>query len=445
VFGPGRRLLTTGLVLIVTLVAFESMSVATVMPLVEEDLGDLALYGWVFSAFFLGTLVGVVLAGTASDRMRPALPLTIGLLIFVVGLTIGGLAPTMLVLVLGRFLQGVGAGAMPATSYVCIGRSYPLEQRPKMFALVSSAWMLPSVIGPVLAAAIAEAFGWRWVFLGLLPLSVVIGAVAIVGVKSVGAPDQPSNDRNIANAVLVALGAALVLVGLGSRQWYVVIGVTLVGGAILVPPFLRLTPPGILRGRSGMPATVAVRGLLNFGFYSADAFVPFALTSVRGLAPVWGGLAMTTASLTWTAASWLQARWIRTRGSTVLVVGGMAIIAIGTAAMLLVLIPWVPAWTGLVAWGVAGFGMGLAFSPLAHVAMELAETGLEGKTTTAIQLSDTLGAALGIGIAGVLVASVGAMLGSDTTGLVLTFSMATFIAGFGAYLGRRVPRGRELG
>jgi MFS family permease len=431
--------------LIVTLVAFESMSIATVMPLVEEDLGDLALYGWVFSAFFLGTLVGVVIAGTASDRMRPALPLTIGLVLFILGLLVGGFAQSMLILVIGRFLQGFGAGAMPATSYVCIGRNYPLEERPKMFALISSAWMLPSVVGPLIAAAIAESIGWRWVFLGLLPLTVVIGCVAIVGVKSVAAPKEPSSDRNIANAVLVALGAALFLVGLGSRQWYVFVGVSLVGAALMVPPFLRLTPAGILRARAGVPATVAVRGLLNFGFYSADAFVPFALTSVRGLAPVWGGLAMTAASLTWTVASWLQARWIRTRGSTVLVVVGMGIIAAGAAGMLLVLVPAVPAWVGLVAWGVAGFGMGLAFSPLAHVAMEMAETGLEGKATTAIQLSDTLGAALGIGIAGVLVSTVGSLAGSDTTGLVLTFSMATAVAAFGAVLGRRVPRGSELG
>lgn len=445
VFAPDRRLLTSGLVLIVTLVAFESMSVATVMPLVESDLGDLALYGWVFSAFFLGTLVGVVVAGTASDRMRPAIPFAVGLVLFAIGLIIGGAAPTMLVLVLGRFLQGLGAGAMPATSYVCIGRSYPLEQRPQMFALVSSAWMLPSVIGPVIAAWIAATVGWRWVFLGLLPLTALIGVVAAIGVKSVPAPDEPSGERNVLNAVLVAFGAGLLLVGLGSRTLYVLVPVTAIGMAVMIPPFKRLTPPGTLRARSGMPATVAVRGLLNFGFYSADAFVPFAITSVRGMSPVYGGLAMTTASLTWTAASWLQARWIRTRGSTILVVVGMAIIGLGTAGMLLALMPVLPGWFGLVSWGVAGFGMGLAFSPLAHVAMELAEVGQEGKATTALQLSDTLGAALGIGVAGVLVSSVGAMTDSETTGLVLTFGLATAIALLGAVLGTRVPRGRELG
>lgn len=445
VFSPERRLLTSGLVLIVTLVAFESMSVATVMPVVESDLGDLALYGWVFSAFFLGTLVGVVIAGTAADRMRPALPFIVGLMIFAVGLVAGGMAPTMIVLVLGRFLQGVGAGAMPATSYVCIGRIYPLEQRPQMFALISSAWMIPSVIGPVIAAWIAETVGWRWVFLGLLPLTAVIGVVAVIGVKSVPAPDEPSGERNVLNAVFVAVGAGLLLIGLGSRSLYVFAPITLIGAVVMVRPFMRLTPVGTLRARAGLPATVAVRGLLNFGFYAADAFVPFAITTVRGMSPLYGGLAMTTASMTWTLASWLQTRWIRTRGATILVVVGLLIIGLGTAGMVTVLIPAIPGWVGLLAWGVAGFGMGLAFSPLAHVAMEVADKGKEGKATTALQLSDTLGAALGIGVAGVLVSTVGALTDSEVTGLALTFGMATAVLLLGAVLGTRVPRGSELG
>ena len=76
-WSPGLRLLTVGLVLLVTLVASEALAVATVMPEVEADLGDLWLYGWVFSAFFLGNLVGLVVAGQACDRMKPDFILTI--------------------------------------------------------------------------------------------------------------------------------------------------------------------------------------------------------------------------------------------------------------------------------------------------------------------------------------------------------------------------------
>ncbi|HZD69169.1 MAG TPA: MFS transporter, partial [Actinomycetes bacterium] len=73
-FEPSRRTLTIGLVLTVTLVAFEALAVITILPTIKDDLGGLRLYGWVTSAFFLGTLIGIVVAGGEADRRGPALP-----------------------------------------------------------------------------------------------------------------------------------------------------------------------------------------------------------------------------------------------------------------------------------------------------------------------------------------------------------------------------------
>ena len=73
-WAPERRPLTTGLVLTTTLIAAEALAVITIMPQVERDLGDLGLYGWVFSAFMLGSLVGTVAAGREADRAGPARP-----------------------------------------------------------------------------------------------------------------------------------------------------------------------------------------------------------------------------------------------------------------------------------------------------------------------------------------------------------------------------------
>ena len=444
VFEPGRRLLTTGLVLIVTFVAFESMAVATVMPLVEDDLGALGLYGWVFSGFFLGSLVGVVVAATAGDRMRPVVPFTIGLTLFSVGLLVGGLAPSMLVLVIGRVLQGLGAGVMPATSYLCIGRAYSDAQRPTMFALISSAWMVPSVVGPVVAAWVGASIGWRWVFLALLPLCAVIGVVALLGVRTVAAPETPSSERNVLNAFRIAIGAGLVLFGLGGHGPILTPVALVFGGLLAVPAFRRLTPVGTLRAAPGLPATVAVRGLLNLAFFAADSWVPFAMTSVRGLPTVWGGLALTAGAILWTAGSWLQARWIRVVGADVLVRRGMVLIAIGAAGMVLILLPAVPAQLALALWAVAGLGMGLAYSPLAVVAMEAAERGGEGRVTAALQMSDMLGVALGTGIAGAIVAGLESLTGSTTTGLVTTFLVAGTVGVGAALASFRVPPVREL-
>ena len=195
------------------------------MPIVADELGDLELYGWVYSAFFLGNLVGIVLAGGALDRMPLHRPFAVGLALFAAGLLIGGLAPSMPILVLARFIQGLGGGAVAPTAYVAIGRVLPESLQPRMFAMLSTAWVVPGIIGPSIAAVVGEVAGWRWVFLGLLPLLLVAGGLAISalrGASTSAAPPRPSTaDRRqrrpaSSPAIAAAAGAGFLVAALGS-------------------------------------------------------------------------------------------------------------------------------------------------------------------------------------------------------------------------------------
>ena len=178
-FAPGLRGLSIGLIATITLVALEALAIGTVLPLVGEELGQIELYGWVYSAFFLGNLLGVVVAGGALDRVPLWRPFAIGLVLFAVGLTIGGLAPDDGRSSSGaRFVQGLGGGAVGPTAYVAIGRTLPERLQPRMFALLSTAWVVPGVVGPSIAAIVGEFTTWRLVFLGLLPLLAVAGGTA---------------------------------------------------------------------------------------------------------------------------------------------------------------------------------------------------------------------------------------------------------------------------
>ena len=78
-WSPGRRNLTVGLVLTITLVAFEALAVSTVMPIVAQELGNLQLYGWVFTAFMLGSLIGIVVVGGIIDRRGLGAPFAVGI------------------------------------------------------------------------------------------------------------------------------------------------------------------------------------------------------------------------------------------------------------------------------------------------------------------------------------------------------------------------------
>src|SRR5438309_1932033 len=94
-WAPQRRALTAGLILTITFIASEALAVVTVLPVVARDLGGLDLYGWVFSAFMLGSVVGIVVAGREADRRGPAAPYLGGVILFGAGLVVAGLAPSM--------------------------------------------------------------------------------------------------------------------------------------------------------------------------------------------------------------------------------------------------------------------------------------------------------------------------------------------------------------
>ena len=172
-WSPALRMLTLGALVTIVAGAFEALAVATVMPRTVDDLGGLHYYGWAFSAYLLANIVGLTVAGAESDRSGPGRPYLAGILCFGAGLLIAGLAPAMLVLIIGRAVQGFGGGLFNSAIYVVVGRAYPESAKPKMLALMSSAWVMPGLIGPAFAGIIADHFNWRAVFLGMLAIFAV--------------------------------------------------------------------------------------------------------------------------------------------------------------------------------------------------------------------------------------------------------------------------------
>ncbi|MFD1733533.1 MFS transporter [Deinococcus malanensis] len=158
--------LSIGLLLVILIVAFEAMAVSTVLPRVAGQLQGLSWYGWASSAFLLASLFGAVVSGMLADRRGLALGAAASLGVFAAGLLVSGLAPDMPAFVLGRFIQGLGAGGLGALPFAVITARYPEAARARMLAAVSSAWLLPALVGPLLASLMTEHWSWRSVFWG---------------------------------------------------------------------------------------------------------------------------------------------------------------------------------------------------------------------------------------------------------------------------------------
>lgn len=433
------RWLTIGLVLTVAGAAFETLAVATTLPKTVAELGGLALYGWVFSAFMLMNLLGIVVAGSEIDRLGPGRPFVVGVLLFVAGLLTAGWTPSMEVLIGGRAVQGFGAGLISAVAYATVGRGYPEALRPKMIAITSSAWVIPGLVGPALAGLIADQAGWRWVFLGLAPLMLIAATLALPALRRLSATtDAPRDWNRMCTALLLTVGAALLVAGLDAPLWLAV-GLVSIGLLLGVPALRRLFPPGTLRAARGLPAAVATNGLLSLAFFGVDAFVPLALTAVRGQTATRAGFALTAATLCWSAGAWLQASFAPRRSRRGIVATGLGLAALAFGGVVLVLNPAVPVLFAPLVWGLAGLGVGLAFSTLTLVVYETAPADQQGTSTAALQLANVLGVALGTGIGGVIVSTMSSNGGSPARGIALQTVLMLGVLGVAALAALRLP------
>jgi MFS family permease len=399
------RITTLGIVFTITLLAFEYMAVGTAMPVVARDLDGLSLYAWAFSGPLIASLIANVVAGVWADARGPAAPMFTALAILVVGLVAAGAASSMGLFVAGRVIQGAGVTIVPI--YVVIARVYPAELRPKVFAATSAAWVVPSLVGPAVAGLVAEHVHWRLVFLGLIPLVVPAVLMLVPALRRAGGgePDRAAAPgRRILAALAMAGGAAAVLYAIDRPAWSAVVGaLAVLGIAGLGAGLPRLLPRGTLRLRRGLPATVALRGLLAGAFFGTETFIPLALTSLRGFTPTAAGLVLTAGALGWSTGSWYQGRG--GRAHTTLVLAGAG----GLAAGILGVVPAVQSTALLTvpAWIIAGLGMGLAFSSVSVLVMDYSTAAEQGGNSAALQIVDTLCAALAAGVGGAIITGFG--------------------------------------
>jgi MFS family permease len=446
-WSPARRPLTIGLVLTITLVAAEALAVSTAMPIVARELGGLELYGLVFSSFMVGSLLGIVGAGSLIDRRGVVFPFVIGLALFAIGLALAGASTSMPMLIGARFIQGIGGGSIPPIAYVAIGRSLPERMRPRMFATMSTAWVLPGILGPGIAGIVAETFSWRLIFLGLLPLIAISGTMAYRGLRSLA--DAAAGSRGssggtrIRDGLLVGLGVALLTTGLASSAPVLIFGLGGVGLAIAIWAFIRLAPRGTLRAARGYPTAVLLRGVTTFAFFTIDAYVALLLVEVRGWSAAEAGIALTAATVSWTAGSWTQARLSARIPHEWFVRIGFPVIAIGIAGLGLILIPAVPAWLVVPIFAFAGYGMGLTYAQFALIVLRDVPRDSQGEVTAGLTLSDALGTVFGTTVAAALIAaSVRAGLG-PAPGLAAAIVAGAFAAAVGwALAPRLLPKPR---
>lgn len=415
---PAGAALARGLIVVIVLHAFEQIALVAVLDEVVTEFQARNLSGVLFGAYLLASILGTVYAGP-----RPIF--AHGLALFWLGLIIAGLATSIEMLIFARAVQGAGGGILQTIALRTIHTAFSEVERPRVIAALSTAWVVPGLLGPPVAAALVEALpqlGWRAIFVVLWPIVPLAAWLALRAMRRLDVPapgdlDTPAQRREqsqiLASAAVLCAGVGLVLAS-SIQEDPVLLSVLLPGGIVVSALGLRrIFPAGTLILRRGLPAAIGLKLLVFLCFFGTDSFIPLALRETRGLELLMAALVLAPASLTWALASVYVARKAnepdresRQQGYRRFAAVGFGLLSVATAAMIPTLWPGVPIALAFLSWGLAGFGIGVAYVALNSLAMELSAAGnsSESKTAVALNIGDSLGFVLGTTLAGALLA-----------------------------------------
>ena len=411
----GRRLyvITAAMMLSLFLASIESTVVATAMPTIVAQLGGLAIYAWVFSAYMLASTTVVPIFGKLSD-IYGRRPIYLGAMaLFMIGSALSGQAQTMPQLIIFRAIQGMGAGGLLPLAFTIIGDIFTFEQRAKMQGLFSSVWGVSSVIGPLIGGFLVDQVSWRWVFylnipFGLLAVALMMFAWRDVSPRSPGQVDYVG--AGLLSAGVVALLLAMFELNSGSGWnavgfWSLLALAIILLGALLW--FERRAPNPIFPlplFRDRLFATASAHGFFaGFALFGSSSFIPFFVQTVLGTSATAAGATLTPLLIAWVLASMAGSRLLLRFSYRSLAIVGMTSLVVGSIMMTQIGVH-TPYWLLAVNVALMGIGMGFSIPAFLIAVQSTVPRHSLGTATATVQFSRSIGGTVGVSVMGVILA-----------------------------------------
>lgn len=411
------------LVALVGGVLLHSMNVlmlATALPSIVEDVGGTAMMSWPTTGFLASSIVAATCTGHLTARLGARTAFCGGALVFGVGALVCALAPSMGVVVAGRFIQGFGGGVLSAMAYVLVGNVFPKPLWPRAAALLSGAWSMSVLLGPLLGGAFATWGTWRGAFYAVVVLA---GLLVIVALRALPRARGQQADfrrpipmgRVALICVAIAVMSAASIVKLPATK----AGLFMTAVAMLVVMLLLdrrakapLFPSDAFSSWTVTGVAMWFALLVSMAYSPLSIFVPVFLQTLHGFDPLAAGYVVAGASLGWTVASLLVAGWPRSAADRTLVLGPLGMVAglagvalFMTAQPVLVLPPLI---------ALVGLGIGVCWGFGVQRIMGGARPGETELAAASVATVQQTGFALGAAAAGI-VASLSGLTGELTT------------------------------
>ncbi|MDQ0843256.1 MFS transporter [Streptomyces sp. V1I6] len=406
----GRAPVVAALMLGMALAALDGTVVSTAVPQIVGDLGGFAVFSWLFSGYLLAVTVTLPVYGKLSDTFGRKPVLIAGIILFLLGSLLCAVAWNMAALIAFRVVQGLGGGALQGTVQTIAADLYPLKERPRIQARLSTVWATAAVAGPAVGGLLAGYADWRWIFLVNLP----VGAVALFLVaRYFVEPARPAPVArpcvDWAGALCVFATGALLLTALvqGGTAWPWLSAPSLAlfgGGAVLVAVTVVVERraaepiiPGWVWRRRTIAAVNLALGALGLLMVAPTVFLPTYAQSVLGLGPIAAGFVLSVMTLSWPVSAALSDRVYNRIGFRL-----TAIIGISAAMLVLLSFPLLPfpgePWQPALAMLLLGAALGLFQLPLIVGVQSTVGWSERGTTTASVlfcrQVGQSMGAAL---------------------------------------------------
>ena len=417
-----RLITVAGLLLTLLLTALDQTIVATALPRITAEFGDIAHYTWVTTAYLLTSTVMVPIAAKLSDQFGRKPLLIAGSVAFLVASVLCAQAQDFTQLIGARALQGLGGGTITAAVFATVPTLFSPADRARIVGLFTGTYGLASIIGPLVGGIVTDSVGWRGVFYLNLPVGLV-ALVLLVTAYRPGALPLTMRKRRLdyagAATLVAGLTPLLMALSLGGHElaWTspLLLGLLAVSVAMLLA-FVRIErgvpepilPLALVRSRGvGIP-TVGML-FLSAGLFATSLFTPLFVQGVIGSSATRSGSVVAPMMLAFVTGSVVIGQLIA-RVPHYRVVGVLGLIAAATGEWLMsgmgVDTDYATVARNLV---VVGFGLGTALSAFAIASQNAVEVAQMGVATGLATSGRAIGATLGsAGFGSLLVARIGA-------------------------------------
>lgn len=409
-----RKFILAAVMLGMFLSAIEATIVATAMPSIVADLGRFSLYSWVFSAYLLTSASTIIVFGKLADIFGRRPIYTIGTIIFLSGSILAGLSTTMMMLIIARVIQGIGAGALMPMAMTIVGDIYTKEERAKVQGYLSSVWGISAIIGPLLGGFFVKYLNWRYVFWMNIPL----GILSVSGILLFLREDikkAKSNVNYVGSLLMISFISLLMYIfveGGHSIRWSSpLMGSLIIVLIVLIISFILhekrqvepMIPLALWKSRLITIAniTALTTGVIIIG---VSSYLPTFVQGVLGQSALIAGFTLTTMSIGWPLASTIAGRVLLKTGYRKIAIIGGVFLVLGTIPFLLLTEMSSPLVAGLGSF-LIGVGMGLTSTGFIVAIQSSVAWEIRGTATAVFTFMRSIGSALGVALLGGLLNS----------------------------------------